>query len=367
VRGPICFLPILFGCLLSLLLGMRSSRSPTFNQSSVLKGGPSIDKADFLMYTYVMRQRDSEPRPTPPPQPQEGLPSGHREWLARAQLDRMPFEVSAPIYAEAQGVPIEPTSMHIHLLVEVGILLAGEQQRFYEGWSCRAFPGDVWLIPVLEPHGWDAASGQSEIVVIHFLPELLGNEMIGDFHWLTAFAAPASHRPSAPTQEVRGQVMAIGHELWTEIRGRPYAWTTMVRANLLRLLAILNRHWERPRNGTVADGVRSGNLARIMPILSALQQEPARRIVLSEAAGLCGLGRRQFQRVFSQTMGVGFQRFCLRGRLAHAERLLATTDLAVETVAGESGFIDLSHLHRHFVKHYGCAPGAFRRRIRAPG
>jgi AraC-like DNA-binding protein len=316
------------------------------------------------MYTCVMRERDSGSRSTPPPQPQEGLPSRHHEWLARAQLDRMPFEASAPIYAEAQGVPIEPTSMHIHLPVEVGVLLAGEQQRFYEGWSCRAIPGDVWLIPVLEPHGWEAANDQSEIVVIHFLPEFLGNEMIGDRHWLAAFAAPAPQRPCVHTAEMREQVIAIGCELWTEIRGRPYAWTTMLRANLLRLLAILNRHWERSWNGAASEGVRSGNLTRIMPLLSALQQEPARRITLSEAAGLCGLGWRQFQRVFSQTMGVGFQRFCLRGRLARAERMLTATELAVETVARESGFVDLSHLHRHFVKHYGCTPGAFRRRTK---
>jgi transcriptional regulator GlxA family with amidase domain len=141
----------------------------------------------------------------------------------------------------------------------------------------------------------------------------------------------------------------------------------MLRGNLLRLLAVLNRYWERPGHGTASEGVHPGNLARIMPLLSALQQEPGRRIALSEAADWCGLGCRQFQRVFSQTMGVGYQRFCLRGRLSYAENLLAATDLSIETVARESGFVDLPHLHRHFVKHYGCTPGVFRRRMQARG
>jgi len=321
-------------------------------------------KADFAMYTGAMRERDSKPRSALLAPPRESLPSRHHEWLARAKCDRMPFEVSAPIYAEAQDFPIDPTNIHIHHPIEVGIVLAGEQWRFYEGGSYRAVPGDVWLVSVLEPHGWEAARDRSEIVVLHFLPELLGNEMIGDYPWLALFAAPASQRPCVLTEEAREQVVAIGRELWTEIRGRPYAWSTMLRADLLRLLAILNRHWERPRNGAASEGVRSGNLARIMPALTALQQEPARRITLAEAAGLCSLGWRQFERVFSQTMGVGFQRFCLRGRLAYAERLLVGTDLAVEIVASESGFADLSHLHRYFVKHYGCTPGAFRSRAR---
>jgi AraC-like DNA-binding protein len=327
----------------------------------------SIDEPVFLLYIPVMGKRKQGSQLTTRPRPVESIPFGHQEWLARAKCDRMPFETTAPIYAEAQGAVSEPPSIHIHHSLEVGILLVGEQQRFYEGWSCRAVPGDVWLIPVLEPHGWEAAPAHSEIVVLHFLPELLGNEMIGDLHWLASFAAPAPGRPRVRTEEVREQVLAIGHELWTEIHDRPYAWTTVLRANLLRLLAILNRHWERPRNSATSGGINASNLARIMPVLSTIQQDPARRMALSEAAGLCGLGWRQFQRVFSQTLGVGFQRFCLRGRLAQAERLLIGTDLAVEAVATASGFVDLPHLHRHFVKHYGCTPGAFRRRVQARG
>jgi AraC-like DNA-binding protein len=314
-----------------------------------------------------MRRRPPEPRVTALPHLPAGIPTGRQEWLTEAPCFQPPFPAIAPIHAEAQTLAATRLDIHIHYAMEVGVLLSGEQERFTEEFAFRALPGDVWLIPVLEPHGWEAARAQSEIVVIHFLPELLGNEMIGDLHWLAAFAAPAPQRPCVRTEAMREQVIAIGRELWTEIRDRPYAWTTVLRADLLRLLAILNRYWERSRNGATAEGVRAGNLARIMPILSALQQEPARRMALSEAAGLCGLGWRQFERVFSQTMGVGFQRFCLRGRLAYAERLLTSTDLAVETVASESGFTDLSHLHRNFVKHYGCTPGAFRKRVQGRG
>ncbi len=59
-------------------------------------------------------------------------------------------------------------------------------------------------------------------------------------------------------------------------------------------------------------------------------------------------------------MGVTFGRFALRARLAFAAHRLLSTDLSVEAIAAEANFTDASHLHRHFVKHYGQTPRAYR-------
>jgi AraC-like DNA-binding protein len=244
-------------------------------------------------------------------------------------------------------------------------VLAGEQQRLYQGFSCRALPGDVFLTPMWEPHGWEVVRDNTQVVAIHFLPEFLGGEMIGDASWLSGFAAAPDRRPRVVERPMRRQVMAIGRELWTEIEQQQYAWVTAVRAGLLRLLAILYRSWEGPESTGIAPKLHASHLARVMPAVAALQQHPGQAITVAEAADLCGLGRRQFQRVFSQTMGVGFHEFSVRARLSHAEHLLIATDLSIETVAGEAGLVDSSHLHRHFVRHYGCTPGAFKKQLRA--
>ena len=312
-----------------------------------------------------MRRRPPEPRITALPQLPAGLPAGRQEWLTEAQCFQPPFPAVAPIHAEAQTLAAALFDTHIHYAMEVGVLLSGEQERFTEEFAFRALPGDVWLIPMWEPHGWQTVREKTRIVLIHFLPELLGGESVGDVSWLAAFAVPPPRRPSVSTPEVRAQVTAIAAEMWTEIQTQQYAWVTTVRADLLRLLALLHRHWERTEDDALAHRVHMDNLARVMPAITALQQHSERRITVSEAADLCRLSRRQFYRVFSRTMGVGFERFALRARLGHVERLLTATDLPIETVARESGFVDLPHLHRHFVKHYGCAPGAFRKRVPA--
>jgi AraC-like DNA-binding protein len=245
----------------------------------------------------------------------------------------------------------------------MGVALTGEQKRLFEGFSFRALHGDVWLIPMWEPHGWQTLCEKTERVVIHFLPDFLGGEMIGDDSWLTAFAVAPQLRPRVCGTQMREQVMVIACELRTEIQEQQYGWVTAVRAGLLKLLTILYRSWEHPENGGAVPRPRlhPNSLARVMPVVAAVQEDPCRPMTVSEAASLCSLSRRQFHRVFSQTMGVGLQRFCLRARLAHAERLLTATALPIETVARESGFFDLAHLHRHFVRDYGRTPGAFRR------
>jgi len=314
-----------------------------------------------------MRRRPPEPRTTGLVQLPEGLPSSRYEWLAQAPRFDTRFPATVPIAAWAQVLPAEPLCTHLHDALEVGVLLAGEQRRFAEEFTFRALPGDVWLIPMWEPHGWETVREKTRIVLIHFLPELLGSDQIDDVSWLAAFAAPPPRRPSVSTPEMRARVTAIAAEMWTEIQTQQYAWVTTVRADLLRLLALLHRHWEQPEGDALAHRVHVDNLTRVMPAIAALQQHSERRITVSEAADLCCLSRRQFYRVFSRTMGVGFERFALRARLGHVERLLTATDLPIETVARETGFVDLPHLHRHFVRHYGCTPGAFRRRVQASG
>jgi transcriptional regulator GlxA family with amidase domain len=41
---------------------------------------------------------------------------------------------------------------------------------------------------------------------------------------------------------------------------------------------------------------------------------------------------------------------------------LLTSNLPIEAIARKAGFVDASHFHRTFVKHYGCTPRTYRAR-----
>jgi len=295
-----------------------------------------------------------------------GRPSSDRsQWLANAPHNQMLLSSGALVELAPLTSPMVARSAHIHGPLELGVMLAGEQKRLFSDFTFRALPGDVWLIPMWEPHGWEIPYENTERVVIHFLPSLLGSEMIGDTSWLGGFAVAPRLRPQVSGEQEREQVMVLARALWTETQDQRYGWVTATRAYLLLLLTVLYREWDRPE--MVSPETHAGGLARIMPVVSAVQRQLGRPLAVTEAARLCNLSRWQFRRVFSQTMGVGFQEFALRARLGHAESLLTTTDLPVEAIAGKAGFVDRAHLHRHFTKRYGCAPGVFRKQVQARG
>jgi len=278
---------------------------------------------------------------------------------------RISLSTETPVELSLLTYPQRAVSTHLHAPLELGVLLGGAQTRYFEGFSFQAAPGDVWMIPMWEPHGWETLEEPTQRLVIHFLPDLLGGEMIGDTNWLAGFAVAPPSRPRAGGTSLRQQVSLIARELWEEAHEQQPGWVTAARANLLRLLVFLYRFWARPTDGTVR--LHASSLYRIMPVVTALQKQPERVKTVAEAAELCGLSQRHFQRLFAQTMGVGFRQFRLRARLAQAERMLTTSNLCLDRIAEETGFIDRSHLHRHFAKRYGCAPGAFRKRVQARG
>jgi AraC-like DNA-binding protein len=64
-------------------------------------------------------------------------------------------------------------------------------------------------------------------------------------------------------------------------------------------------------------------------------------------------------------MGVSFQTFRRRARVAYAATMLITTNLPTEAIAERAAFSDASHLHRSFVQEYGCTPGQYRDQAQA--
>ena len=284
------------------------------------------------------------------------------DWRTRARHDELCLEGTS-VRADAQIHGRCPFDFDYHEGFEVGILLSGEQERLSHDEDVIARPGDVWFHAMWEPHGWRVITPVAKAVVITFLPEFPGEGMLGDLSWLDLFAAPPRLRPRVTGARSRERVIAIGHEIWEDIRDRPRRLPAAVRANLLRLFLLVTRDWKRPADALMGLPRQAGDPMRIMPVIKALQAQPAHHFSLAEAAAQCGLSSSRFGRVFRDTMGVSFSAFCLRTRLAGVSHLLAATNFGLDAIAEQTGFADASHLHHAFTKQYGCTPAAHRRRF----
>ncbi|MBU2670493.1 DJ-1/PfpI family protein [Actinoplanes bogorensis] len=92
----------------------------------------------------------------------------------------------------------------------------------------------------------------------------------------------------------------------------------------------------------------------------------AEPVSLEEMAEHARMSVRTFTRRFREETGTSPRQWLLRQRIAHAQLLLESTDLGVETVARRSGLGSATALRQHLQTAIGVAPTAYRRTFRQP-
>ena len=81
---------------------------------------------------------------------------------------------------------------------------------------------------------------------------------------------------------------------------------------------------------------------------------------IGDLAGLAGMSRFHFARVFRASVGTTPHSYVLERRLERARKLLKTTAVAVRDIAVATGFADQSHLTRLIKRRFGVTPGVLR-------
>ena len=258
----------------------------------------------------------------------------------------------------ASAMPAASWDMHQDF--EIGVQLRGARESYYEDLQVMTEPGDVWLHPGWEPHGWRVTVPGARDLTLLFLPDVLGDEQFDGLPWFGPFALSPSERPLVNDDATRRQVLSIAEELASEFTLKSPGWIPAARLGTLRLLLALQRAHQASRASGWSPGVGRSDLSRLMPAIALVRERPGERISLSEAAAMCAMSVTQFRCIFRRTMAMTFGRFAVRARLGHAAKLLVKTDLTVDAVAHATAFSDGSHLNGHFRKAYGCTASDYR-------
>jgi AraC-like DNA-binding protein len=276
---------------------------------------------------------------------------------AAAELVRMDLTPQRPLSLCVEETPDEgKTHAHMHLALEIGVLLSGSvMQDQGRGWF-RLRPGQFWACGLLEVHRWRVLRRAVE-VRFDFLPSLLvGIPSLEGLDPTAVFRSAIRTSPHVSGRAFRRSLLTLGRELAAKCRqgilpGQAYV-------GLLRLLELV---------GAQAAGVAPllepwcdlASAARVQPALEMIEQSPDRRVGVPEAARACRMARSTFDRLFKQVTGFGFAEFALRRRLALAAQFLKAGVSPVKAVALRFGFEDASHFHHAFVAHYGIPPGQY--------
>ena len=103
--------------------------------------------------------------------------------------------------------------------------------------------------------------------------------------------------------------------------------------------------------------------ARVRLSLDRLEESVAsgKQISFKELAGIVNLSPSRLRHLFRQSVGLSPCRHVRLLRMREAKRLLDTTFLSVKEIMSAVGRNDLSHFVRDFKRHFGQAPGRYRR------
>jgi AraC-like DNA-binding protein len=101
----------------------------------------------------------------------------------------------------------------------------------------------------------------------------------------------------------------------------------------------------------------------IARVAAYLAQNYAGELTLPDIAAAVRLNPRYLARIFKARTRLTVHSYLIRLRIAHAQRLLATTDLRVIDVALQSGFGSTASFYAAFARHGSVSPHRYRRTL----
>lgn len=102
---------------------------------------------------------------------------------------------------------------------------------------------------------------------------------------------------------------------------------------------------------------------KLIHMIHYISQHDHQPVTIPEIATSCGLHPNYAMTLFKKHMGRSLKQYLMQQRLAHAQRLLATTDATILEVALNSGFNSPSRFYEAFQKHCRETPRAYRKRL----
>jgi transcriptional regulator GlxA family with amidase domain len=97
------------------------------------------------------------------------------------------------------------------------------------------------------------------------------------------------------------------------------------------------------------------------PLLTWMEQNLSRELPLRVIARRAAMSTRTLSRRFRDQVGATPAAWLARARVRRAQRLLETTDLAIEQVAAAAGFGSAAVMREHFAAVVGTRPLSYRR------
>lgn len=221
--------------------------------------------------------------------------------------------------------------------------VSGNGEIEIQGVTYPLTQGDVFIVDIPGDHCYRLPPSSSEWEVLYIE---LSKEALPFLKHVMALAGPVFGLPNTSPVIQQAWDMyqkAVSNQIQDayENSALTYQW-----------LMELTRHVSRNRVQPVSP--------KIEQCKQFIEQHYMEPIGLKEMAEVAGQSKFHFSREYERRMGITPVRYLTEVRLAHAVKLMMTTECNLEEIARETGFSNANYFGKVFRKHMGISPGLFR-------
>jgi len=253
--------------------------------------------------------------------------------------------------------------VHKHQFTELLLITRGSAKHVIDDMEFDVSRGDVFLINPDQKHGFTDLNDLALVNVIFDSDEL------GLTQWNTAslpgframFTLEPEYRVSHKFQsrlELDGKqlenAIALVKAMTAETVGLNPGFEILTTGLFMQLVTFLSRCFGQSKKP------QSMSLVRLAQAINYIDQNFLEEVEVEHLAKIAHMSLRNFQRVFTKTMGKPAKEYIIGKRIDRACELLSSTEMSISDIAYESGFNDSNYFTRLFKKHHGITPKAFR-------
>lgn len=249
---------------------------------------------------------------------------------------------------------------HYHREIELLYIIRGSGTIFIGDRVDNFKDDDMFLIGTNVPHMMRTdkteQSQADEVLVIHFLPEILSFFVnMPENKAIVNLFSSASHGI-----RVNGDTLSLVKNLIYFIR---FARNSERVINLLQILntIAISKDIELISHSAFGVALNKSDESRLNTIYHFTLNNFSKEISLKQVADIVHLCPHSFCRYFKSRTKKRYSTFLMEIRLRHACKLLSETDYIVSVVSYESGFMNLSNFNRHFKSLTGETPLEYRK------
>lgn len=260
------------------------------------------------------------------------------------------------------GEPWVIEHLHHHSDIELNLVSSGELHYLMGGSTLTIGAGEIAVYWAVTPHRIITCQPQSTLGVLHVpmteflrwqLPAPLRNRLLRG--QAIQFRSPD---PTLDTALFKRWAAELQRTPRPTVNPDPIAQHQAV---LLEAEAFLHRlaRLSDASTSIVLGNARRSTAERLAHLIAERHCENISAELIAQALEL---HPNYAMTVFKQAFGLTMREFLTQHRLAHAQRLLVTTDLSILDVASESGFQSLSRFYAVFARVAQGSPKLYRQR-----